>query len=206
MAFGYEPTTLPVEAPTQTLGVRLSPQAWIEGKVLDQRGFPAAGVPVWSEESEVGLFFTRRFRSSARLLATPLWVSGKDGSFGPFPVTAGELRLLASHPALGRADSGKLAPKPKETLPVTLTLAPGTTLSLRVVDERGTPIPGAEVEVRHGREDGPRLVLRMGASAGPALARGESDRQGRVSLGNLPQGPLELLVRKPGFVTTVQEV
>lgn len=176
LAYGYDRATFVVEAPAQTLGVRLLPQAWIEGKVMDQRGFPAPGVPVWSEETEVGPMVSRRSRSLGSLLATPVWVSGNDGNFGPFPVSAGELRLLARHPALGWADSGKLALKPKERLPVTLTLAPGTSLRLRVVDERGTPVPGAQVEVRPGQEEGPRLVFRIAVSDAPALARGESDR------------------------------
>lgn len=206
LAYGYDATSLSVESPTQTLGVRLSPQAWIVGKVVDPRGLPAPGVPVWSEESEVATFRFTRFRTATRLLPEPAWVTGQDGSFGPFAVSAGELRLLASHPVLGRADSGKLGPKPKERLPVTLTLAPGTSLSLRVVDERGTPIPGAEVQVHPGREEGPRLSIRLGASDKPALARGESDREGRVILGNLPAGPLELVVKKAGFVTAVQDV
>lgn len=203
LAYGYDATSLSVESPTQTLGVRLSPQAWIEGKVVDARGLPAPGVPVWSEEREVATFRFARFRTTARLLPEPAWVSGQDGSFGPFPVSAGELRLLASHPALGRADSGKLGPKPKERLPVTLTLAPGASLSLRVVDERGTPIPGAEVQVHPGREEGARVTIRLGAPDRPALARGESDREGRVTLGNVPAGPLELVVKKAGFVTAV---
>ncbi len=206
VAYGYDPVVLSADFSNQTLGVRLSPQAWIEGKVLDQRGSPAPGVPVWSEESRVASFFSRRVRTSSRLLPEPVWVSGEDGRFGPFPVTAGELRLFATHPALGRADSGKLSPKSKETLPVTLTLAPGTSLSLRVVDARATPIPGAEVEVREGQEDGPRVMFRVGRSFEPPLARTETDREGRAVLANLPVGLLELLVQKAGFVTHTQKV
>lgn len=204
---GYEPTVVPVDAAGKTLGVRLSPQARVAGKVVDGRGFPVPGVPVWSEETEPATFRTARLRGLPRIRPVPTWVSGKDGSFGPFFASPGELRLWAVHPQWGRGDSGTLEVRADTTETVTLVLTPGGSLSLRVLDDRGNPLSGVVVEVRRGRDQGRvRFILRSGVSPEPPLAQAETDREGRASLANLPLGNLELSLKKPGYVPLSQDL
>jgi len=197
---GYEPGEVSVESSHRPVGVRLVPRAVVQGQLLGPDGRPAPGVPVWQEAAEGARILGTRVRMRAAKGLLPAWVTDSQGAFGPLPTNPGEARFSAAHPSLGLADSSPVQLKPGERRSLTLTLARGTTLALRVVDERGTPIPGVVAELRRGQEQGVGFRVRFASPGEPPLAQGESDRQGKVMFPSLLPGNYELLLSKEGFV------
>ena len=197
---GFESGELLVASNDRPVGVRLLPRAVVEGQVLGQDGRPVPGVPVWQEGAESVTVFGSRWRGRARKTLLPAWVTDAQGSFGPVAASPGEARFSASHPTLGLADSGSLQLKPGERRAVVLQLGRGTALTLRVVDEGGTGVPGVTAELHRNEEQGVVFRTRSSSRGEPPLARGESDHEGRVVLANLLPGSYEILLSKRGFV------
>ncbi len=82
--YGFEDTSLEAAGTERPLGVRLVPQAVVEGRVLTKDGRPAPGVPVWLEETESASILGSRVGLSPRGTGVPVWVSDAQGRVGPF--------------------------------------------------------------------------------------------------------------------------
>ncbi|MGC8916995.1 MAG: carboxypeptidase regulatory-like domain-containing protein [Thermoanaerobaculum sp.] len=83
---------------------------------------------------------------------------------------------------------------------MTLTLTTGTTLAVRVVDERGTPLVGVKGGVRREKE-GTGFRFRLGRQESP-MAEAESDGEGKLVFPSLLPGSYGLTLEKPGYVPT----
>jgi hypothetical protein len=81
----------------------------------------------------------------------------------------------------------------EESMPVTLVLREGLTLSGRVRDERGVPVGKAE-------------VVLMGEGEGTSVSSARTDAQGRFTLSGLVPGRVQLRVEKFGHPMREVEV
>ena len=105
------------------------------------------------------------------------------------PLGEGTWRILVRAEGFSPYQQGFSLPREDETAPLTLYLARGPGLQGRVVDERGTPLPGALVTFRpflQGEED---------HRAGGAL---ETDKKGNFLVQGLEEGDWSLQARAPG--------
>jgi hypothetical protein len=75
------------------------------------------------------------------------WVSGADGSFKAAPIPPGRVRALVRHPAYVEATSDLVDLGPGGTAEVRVVLQTGATMEGTVVDDNGSPVAGARVEV-----------------------------------------------------------
>ena len=99
------------------------------------------------------------------------------------------------------AASARLEPTAGTVEIVSLKLARGLAVMLRVSDETGTPMPGAVVTAWHGGDIGIRaLPRRLRARIARASAEAATDPEGHATLAGLAKGDLSLRVTLPGFV------
>lgn len=161
-ASGFAPLHEPIEvAPGAVdLGVRqLEPGARLDVLVVDEDGSPISGAKVWIAS---GLAAT----SDARGIAV----------FSGLPVAPAELKGKAR-----RHLEGKVRVNPPFAAPARIELRRAATLTGRMVDETGAPIPDGSIEVRQ-----------QSCSAEHGL-----DGEGRFDL-DVPSGEaLELVLRSP---------
>ena len=114
------------------------------------------------------------------------FISDKRGAFRLSGLPPGRLVVTAAHPAYARAASEPLEARPGATLSTRITLRSGQSVRGRVVDDRGAPVPGAELAA-----DGNVLTV--------------SDAKGEFTLEHVT-GPLSLEARAPGYVTARRTV
>jgi protocatechuate 3,4-dioxygenase beta subunit len=176
--------TVEVAGPRQVdLGdVRLGPAAAIEGLVTDGRGAPLPG-------AQISLGFTAPGAPREPTL------SGPDGRFrlgGLAP--GGRFDLFVYLPGhLPHQAPGVEAPSPE---PLRISLRPARSLTGRVVDSGGRPIPGVTLSVVETQE------LRMaGGSHGGSSSRGvgQTDSEGRFVTRDLEPGTFHLTFQAAGF-------
>jgi protocatechuate 3,4-dioxygenase beta subunit len=178
VARGLEPPRVTVEpGETATLDIRIVPAARLEGSVLDETGTPVAGIAVEAvPPDDWGGYPTRL---TARTAA--------DGAYRLDDLVPGFPYEVVPRPVdRFPARSGPVRGASGETVRLDVRLLPSRSLRVRVVDETTRePVPGASVRVmsermRDFRED---------------LGEWWTDRDGRVEVGPLPDGPLPLHVR-----------
>ncbi len=87
------------------------------------------------------------------------WISASDGSFVARPVTPGRVRALVRHPAYVEGASELVSLTPGAEAEVRVVLLQGGTLLGRVLDDRGTPVADAEVEISGSRSGVARATL-----------------------------------------------
>jgi protocatechuate 3,4-dioxygenase beta subunit len=75
------------------------------------------------------------------------WITRSDGSFVASPVTPGRVRAIARHPDYVEGSSDLVTLGPGDEAKVKIVLNTGGILSGRVLDERGSAVDGAEVEI-----------------------------------------------------------
>lgn len=198
-ASGYVPAgPLQHSAEEPPLTVRLERASSIEGRVVDQRGWPVAGAlvralgegfpraaappahdslgvtsgpvpPITAAGTEAPAF--------ARQVAT-----GPDGSFRLTSLGSGSYTIAVNHDDFAPAESERLQLDPGTTRAgVSVVLRSGAELAGRVVDERGNGLEGIPVELRAPEESLPRMSVT--ASDGSFSFRGV---RGEVSVTALP--------------------
>jgi hypothetical protein len=77
----------------------------------------------------------------------PPWVTNATGDFEARPVTPGRVRALVRHPEYVEAASELVTITPGGEARVRVVLLKGGSLEGRVIDERGFPMPGLEVQI-----------------------------------------------------------
>ncbi len=114
----------------------------VQGKVVDPKGAPVAGALVWSDGAP----------------ATPCVKSGADGAFQIRVPASGEVRLRAV--AAGYFVTEPQAPSPpgSKGAPFALRLEAAGSITGRVVDEAGRPVPRARVQTLPGSPTGEGAV------------------------------------------------
>jgi RNA polymerase sigma-70 factor (ECF subfamily) len=164
----------------------------VEGEVVDADGVPVPGAAIWVSE--------RWMRESGQVATQ----AGANGRFSLEGLTADNLvgaRSAAHAPSplhLVRAAAGKVAELRIELL------EPGHALAGSVVDERGEPIAGAEVEAGGG---GSPWIDRNGLSAPPPPPqRTRSGPDGRFAFEAVPAGAVRVCARAPGRCATTTSV
>jgi protocatechuate 3,4-dioxygenase beta subunit len=146
----------------------------LTGRVVDSEGQPLAGVEIW-----------RPTEGSGKILAA---VSGSDGSFsypfdGLFPLSACPPGWLPDEsPAKGEEPKG-----------FQIRLRPATRIAGRVVDARGEPVEGVQVQAHlAGSSTGCAIYVEL-ACPGPADSRnGNTDADGRFAFESLEPGWYEV--------------
>ena len=164
-----------IESPSSPLRIEAS-GATIRGRVRDL----GEGTP-----PHVALILERRGRDGGWFFAGKC-VSA-DGSFRFEDPPPGTYRAWAIAPGRAAMLSRTIDVAPGEASTVELELPPGSALALRVVDERGRPVPDAWVEL----SDAEGRVLPYAADRG-------TDADGRLAVGSLPAGPMRVEVTVQG--------
>ena len=114
--------------------------------------------------------------------AEPLEVAVEVGTEVPLPGEVPPRLLVEAAASAPRA----LHVRPEDDASPEVRLDPGTPLAVRVRDEAGQPVEGAEVVV-HAADDGLRIVR-----------RGRTLEDGGAEVRDLPAGPVEVYARAPG--------
>jgi hypothetical protein len=174
-SFAPSRSALETLAPGGTLGsvrVVMTRGVDLTGRVLDARGFPAAGVRVQ---------LMLEGEPSARVT-----LSAADGGFA-FPAVRGSA-VLSAHPNGSPEVRETLALEGSGPREVLLTLGgDARTLAGRVVDARGFPIEGALVRVES--KD----------ARSPVVLSAASGSDGTFRIDGLPAPPYRLAVQRAGF-------
>jgi protocatechuate 3,4-dioxygenase beta subunit len=141
----------------------------ITGRVVDSEGHPLAGVEVW-----------RSTEGGDDVVAA---VSGPDGSF-----TAPFNGMLGACPPGWLPDESP-RPEGEEPAGFEIRLRPATRISGRVVDARGVPAEGVQVEAYlAGKSHGCAILLQMGCPGGAESRMGRTDADGRFAFESLEPG------------------
>lgn len=164
--------------------IRMVSLARIKGVVVDARGKPIAGAAISFRST-----FDRSKFSSATLAryssAETTAESGEDGSF-ELDVVPGRVIVEAElGGAIARAVLEGVAPERVQS--VRIVLDASVSISGRVIDSRGTGVPGATVHVTMTDELGERTQRQVDAGDG-----------GRFLLENLTPGSFSIEAQAPG--------
>jgi hypothetical protein len=199
--------------------VRLERAASIEGKVLDERGFPIPGAVVraFGEGQVRGVAegvgdslgvtsgpvppISAAAGGSGALAFVRQATSGSDGSFQLQNLRPGPYRIAASHDDFARTESEPLLLKGGSSQAgVRLVMGPGAELAGRVVDERGDGLEGIPVELRVTGDRLPRMSVT--ASDGSFSFRGVRDELTVTALPyDLPPAQERLSMGEDALVT-----
>ena len=178
--------------------IRLARGSTLEGRVLDERGFPIAGalVRAFGEGQPRGALLDGgdslgvtsgpvppiSAGVSGALAFVRQVSTGSDGRFRLTNLRAGPYRVAAAHDDYAPSESGRLVLEAgADRADVDLVMGPGAELAGRVVDERGSGLEGIPVELRGLSERLPRMTV--SARDGSFSFRGV---RGEVSVTALP--------------------
>ncbi len=149
----------------------------ITGRVIDAAGHPLAGVEVWLRSNR------------GQKIPSPMMMSGPDGSFSflGFGLSS-DTWYLAACPA-GRIQAvhwltGDL------TAPVELRLHAAARITGRVVDPKGSPVPGAHVSAYYAGWAEDVIISYCGGH--PRIRHGATDAEGRFDFDQLEPGWFEV--------------
>jgi protocatechuate 3,4-dioxygenase beta subunit len=184
IALGFQPSylsNLEVRAGQDLKGVEivLAAGAVVEGRVLSPSGRPVAGADVRVFEAEEG--------GGRRFFSMPIMAqSDGEGRYRLEGVAPGTRTLQAEHKSYRRAVRD-LEVRPGENT-LDLSLEGGAEVRGRVVDESGTPVPGARVSLHEGWRSWD-------------LPSGVSGADGGFTLEGVADGTYRLLGEKEGFAS-----
>lgn len=181
IATGYNMSTKRVDAGQDDLTLPLLREGELAGVVVDESGKPVAGAQLTCKTASP-------WYSD---LCRPEVVSGKDGSFR-LPALLGGFDYTVSASLAGYTPASTTAQVPglgETAAPLRLTLLRGSELIGRVVDERGRPVPGAELKL--GFLDLPNSWLEP--------LRAKTTKEGRFSFQPLTADDYVLSLRSSGF-------
>ena len=171
---GYGAAEIPgVVPPAEPLAVTLQPAVRLAGRVVDPAGEPVAGARVnLSAERQRGGAMSMRMAGNT--------TSDDEGRFLFEEVEPGTLRVMASAEGRQPAElAGVQAVPGRDIADLELVLAPGATVSGRVLDAEGRPAAGVMVQPIDDDRPGSSRIFR-GTTA---------DGEGWYVLDGLPTGP-----------------
>lgn len=169
----------------------LNPGAALRGRVVDTASRPVTGAEVFLLEEE-----PRPFQEPL-VADRPKSATSRTGEFAFRDLTAAvPLHLFVR--ARGYRTALVRGVRPPREQPLVVTLEPGLSLRGRVVDEAGSPVPGAFVEATWYPtlpDDPERRETGM-----PVSFRTRTVRSGRFEIEGLPRGEVELSAQARGFL------
>jgi protocatechuate 3,4-dioxygenase beta subunit len=212
---GVAPSQLSVAGASPTLVVRLERCAAVTGRVVEEDGKAAAGVPVWvwgipAWQRRGGRIVVRgSSRAILERAALPWNVTDDSGGFSLPDLVPGPVKVSAWRAGQPEVESDDLRLAAGASQLVTLTLENGTWLALTATDPEGRRLAGVAVEVRPDREPaagrGMFRLIGPGDEDTQTAATGSTDREGRVTVRGVPRGPISTVLRLAGFVPRTVE-
>jgi hypothetical protein len=153
---GTDPSGLPIAETPALVGFRQNHFAWslpgpiplIPAGELGVMPGPVPPIPKPGAAAEVA--------ANAADFVEPMsdlapWVTNRGGEFSARPVTPGRVRVIVRHPDYVEGTSELVTVLPGGEAKVKVVLLHGGSLEGHVVDERGQPVTGAEVELSSPR-------------------------------------------------------
>ena len=150
----------------------------VTGRVVDSEGRPIPGVRIWAQQTE------EEERRGAE--PRPVAITGPDGTFSAQGVRSSWPLVAACPPGWVYAEKMAFGGSAE------LRLHPATRISGQVVDKKGEPVAGVQVEV--DLEGGPEGCARLVSYVPPPCTRGDqgvrgiTDAEGRFVFESLEPG------------------
>ena len=199
-ASGYAPAQQLVMVPATPgaepvrVKVSLKRGAGVSGTVFDEAGQPVASARVLADDVNVFIDLHNAKKDGA--------ATDAQGVFELPALTAGSYRLTASHDDYPQASSETITTDGKKPVQgVRIVMVAGGTITGRVVDEGGSPVPWASVRVGNSAPSG------FGSRRGGAMRRGTTAEQdGTFEIKGLPREPLLVLAIGEGASSATEKV
>jgi protocatechuate 3,4-dioxygenase beta subunit len=184
---------VPTSVETADLGdLHLTGDSPLTGKVLDPEGRPLAGAEVWA----LSLWDFALVSSLSITLPDPVAVTGPDGGFTIWNPEGDLVQLDICRKGF---QPSEIRVREWPGRPVRAVLVPveaPASLSGRVLDSSGAPVPGARMTVHPQRS----------VPCPPDTAiQGEADEEGFFSFSDLSPGPWSLSASAKGYLDSGQE-
>ncbi|MEM8883356.1 MAG: sigma-70 family RNA polymerase sigma factor [Planctomycetota bacterium] len=189
---GIETAQQPATARVDEPAVEMAARRTVRGRVLQADGSPAAGAVVAAHPYEPDRYWIseapRRARPRGRVTCDV------EGAFETAVEPGRSVLLVAVHGGHAAQRVVRAGSEPREG--VEIRLRPTATARLRVVDEAGRPVEGADVTI------GPRLF----DDRGEPRSVGRTDADGRAVIGGIAIQPYGhgVTVRHPGFAVATR--
>jgi protocatechuate 3,4-dioxygenase beta subunit len=166
---GTDPSGLPIAETPALVGFRQNHFAWaLPGPVplipAGELGVMPGPVPPIPKPGEDARLAANSADFAAPLADLAPWVTNRGGDFSAKPITPGRVRAIVRHPDYVEGTSELVTVTAGAEAQVKIVLLHGGSLEGRVLDERGDPVSGAEIELSSPRAT--RTELAMTASDG----------------------------------------
>jgi protocatechuate 3,4-dioxygenase beta subunit len=153
---GTDPSGLPIAETPGLVGFRQNHFAWaLPGPVplipAGELGVMPGPVPPIPKPGEDARLAVNSADFDEPLADLPPWVTNRGGDFSATPVTPGRVRAIVRHPDYVEGTSDLVTVGAGGEAQVKIVLLHGGSLEGRVLDERGDPVSGAEIELSSPR-------------------------------------------------------
>ncbi|MEI9952100.1 MAG: carboxypeptidase regulatory-like domain-containing protein [Pseudomonadota bacterium] len=153
---GSDTSGLPIAETPALVGFRQNHFAWsLPGPLpliaAGELGVMPGPVPPIPKPGAGAALATNSADFSAPLSDLAPWVSNRGGHFAARPVTPGRVRVIVRHPDYVEGTSELVTVLPGAEARVKIVLLRGASLEGRVLDDRGQPLSGVEVELSSAR-------------------------------------------------------
>jgi len=153
---GSDVAGLPIAETPAMVGFRQNHFAWsLQGPVplipAGELGVMPGPVPPIPKAGRGAALATNSPDFDAPLSEVVPWVSNRGGHFTARPVTPGRVRVIVRHPDFVEGTSELVTVAPGGEARVKIVLLRGASLEGRVLDDRGQPLSGIEVELSSAR-------------------------------------------------------
>jgi protocatechuate 3,4-dioxygenase beta subunit len=185
--------TATVTAPTDDFVLDLAPAGAVRGRVVDA----SSGAPVSRFQIYLIAAGGRGGRESR---STMREFNDHDGVFAFESVPFGPYELTASAAEYASADPVEVTVAGSDAGELRIGLARGVTLSGRVIDDSGRPVPGANIGVDHSADD---------AGASGKMMRptdAVTGEDGEYQLAGLSPATVTVYAQKPGWASARKQV